>query len=68
MRDKNIPLLNLEEELMMESRNLLKKDKDLLLPLSTFPLIIKLCTSTGISHLPTCKPQECAILVNHSYL
>ena len=41
-RDKKTPLLNLEEELMMEAWCLLKKDKEVLLPLRTFPSIIKL--------------------------
>ena len=41
-RDKKTPLLNQEEELMMEAWRLLRKDKEVLLSLPTFPLIIKL--------------------------
>ena len=41
MKGQKYSLLNLEEKLMMEAF-LLKKDKEYLLPLPTFPLIIKL--------------------------
>jgi len=66
-RDKKTPLLNLEEELMIEAWSLLKEDEDLLFPLSTFHLIIKLYTFSGdgVSHLPTCKPHMHSILINH---
>ena len=41
-RDKKNLLLILEEELMTETQHLLKKDKKGFLPLSTFPLIVKM--------------------------
>ena len=41
-RDKKIPLLNLEKELMIEAQSLVKRDKEVLLPLPTFPLTVKL--------------------------
>ena len=49
-RDKKTPLLNLEEELIMEAWHLLEKDKDVLLSLPTFPLIIKLYWVLGVWH------------------
>ena len=41
-KDKKTPLLNLEEELMIEAQCLVKGDKEVLLPLPTFPLTVKL--------------------------
>ena len=40
MKDKKTPLLNLDEKLMMEA-GLLQKNKEVLLLLPTFPLIVK---------------------------
>ena len=54
---------------MMETWCLLKKDEKFLLPLPAFSLIIKLYPTKfpwcGISHLPTCKPHNHPILINH---
>ena len=41
-KDKKTPLVNLEEELMMETWRLLKRDKEGLLHLPGYPLIINL--------------------------
>ena len=49
-RDKKTPLLNLEEELIMEAWHLFEKDKEVLLSLPTFLLIIKLYRVLGVWH------------------
>ena len=55
-RDKKIPLLSLEEELMMEAWRLLKKDKEVLPPTPPFFLWLRNCSpvsSQGVASL-TC--------------
>ena len=70
MKDKKTPLLNLDEKLMMEA-GLLQKNKEVLLLLPTFPLIVKRSPvssrGTALSRLPTCKPHKRPILIT-SYL
>ena len=41
-KDKKTPLLDMEEELIMEDRHLLKNEEEGGLSLPTFPLIIKM--------------------------
>ena len=54
---------------MMKIRRLFKKDKEGLLPLPTFPVIIKLQPRkfSGVvpPSLPACKPRKRPFLVNH---
>ena len=60
-RDKKIPLPNVEEELMMEAWCLLKNEEEGgLLPLPTFPLVLR----AALHCLPACKSHKCPILIN----
>ena len=71
-RDKKTFLPNLEEELMMEAWHLLKNNKEHLLPLPTFHLIINQIITPLTPFLdavsscqPACKLYKHPILINH---
>ena len=60
-RDKKTPLLNLEEELIMEAWHLFEKDKEVLLSLPTFLFDYKTIPSSwGVASPcpPACKPHK----------